>query len=202
MAWQVTNYLTILAQFNDAYIRRKSPMSLAFPFSVPYTETGNNVYNLRLHDSFVAILFYFPSFDLKEDVYHFSSLHGCHNGHDSVSNHQPHDCLLLNRLSRRRSKKISKFRVTGLCAGNSPETGELPAQMNSNAENVSIWWRHHVSSICNTFHWQFLKRQSYETLCQLVCYALSETAFHVKVQLLCVGVYTYLKLYTGCIFGV
>ena len=40
--------------------------------------------------------------------------------------------------------KTSKLRVTGLCAGNSPETGEFPAQMASNAENVSIWWRHHV----------------------------------------------------------
>ena len=65
-----------------------------------------------------------------------------HNGRDDVSNHQPHDCL-LNRLFRRRSKKPSKLRVTGLCAGNSPETGEFPAQMASNAENVSIWWRHH-----------------------------------------------------------
>ena len=35
------------------------------------------------------------------------------------------------------------LRVTGLCAGNSPVTGEFPAQMASNAENVSIWWRHH-----------------------------------------------------------
>ena len=51
---------------------------------------------------------------------------------------------LLNRLFRLRSKKTSKLRVTGLCAGNSPETGEFPAQMASNAENVSIWWRHHV----------------------------------------------------------
>ena len=42
-----------------------------------------------------------------------------HNGHDSVSNHQPHGCL-LNRLFRRRSKKTSKLRVTGLCVGNSP----------------------------------------------------------------------------------
>ena len=25
----------------------------------------------------------------------------------------------------------------------SPGTGEFPAQMASNAENVSIWWRHH-----------------------------------------------------------
>ena len=66
-----------------------------------------------------------------------------HNGRDSVSNHQPHDCL-LNRLFRRRSKKTSKLRATGLCVGNSPGTGEFPAQMASNAENVSIWWRHHA----------------------------------------------------------
>ena len=46
-----------------------------------------------------------------------------HNGRDSVSNHQPHDCL-LNRLFRRRSKKTSKLRVTGLCVGNSPLTSE------------------------------------------------------------------------------
>ena len=66
-----------------------------------------------------------------------------HNGCDSVSNHQPHDCL-LNRLFRCRWKKTSKLRVTGLCAGDSPGTGEFPAQMASNAENVSIWWRHHA----------------------------------------------------------
>ena len=39
-----------------------------------------------------------------------------HNGRNSVSIHQPHDCL-LNRLFRRRSKKTSKLRVTGLCVG-------------------------------------------------------------------------------------
>ena len=42
-----------------------------------------------------------------------------HNDLDGVSNHQPHGCL-LNRLFRRRSKKTSKLRVTGLCVGNSP----------------------------------------------------------------------------------
>ena len=42
-----------------------------------------------------------------------------HNGRDGVSNQQPHDCI-FNRLIRRRSKKTSKLRVTGLCAGNSP----------------------------------------------------------------------------------
>ena len=65
-----------------------------------------------------------------------------HNDHDSVSTHQPHDCL-LNRLFRHRSKKTSKLRVTGLCEGNPPGTGEFPAQMASYAENFSIWWRHH-----------------------------------------------------------
>ena len=48
-----------------------------------------------------------------------STLPWRHNDHDSVSNHQPHGCL-LNRLFRRRSKKTSKLRVTGLCVGNSP----------------------------------------------------------------------------------
>ena len=65
-----------------------------------------------------------------------------HNEHDDVSNHQPRDCL-LNRLFRHTWKKTSKFRVTGLCVGNSPVTGEFPAQGASNAENASIWWRHH-----------------------------------------------------------
>ena len=51
---------------------------------------------------------------------------------------------LLNRLFWRRSKKTSKLHVTGLCVGNSPGTGEFPAQMTSYVENVSIWWRHHA----------------------------------------------------------
>ena len=71
------------------------------------------------------------------------SLQWRHNGRDGVSNHQPHDCL-LNRLFRRRSKKTPKLRVTGLCEWNSPVAGELSAQMASNAENISIWWCHHV----------------------------------------------------------
>ena len=74
------------------------------------------------------------------------SLRWRHNDHAGVSNHQPHGCL-LNRLFRRKSKKTSKLRVTGLCVGNSPGTGEFPAQMASYAENVSIWWRHHVLPI-------------------------------------------------------
>ena len=35
---------------------------------------------------------------------------------------------IVCRIFRRRSKKTSKLRVTGLCAGNSPVTSEFPAQ--------------------------------------------------------------------------
>ena len=41
-------------------------------------------------------------------------------------------------------RKHQSSALLAICAGNSPVTGEFPAQMASNAENVSIWWRHHV----------------------------------------------------------
>ena len=80
------------------------------------------------------------------------SLRWRHNDHAGVSNHQPHGCL-LNRVFRRKSKKTSKLRVTGLCVGNSPGTGEFPAQMASYAENVSIWCRHHVKAQHSRLNW-------------------------------------------------
>ena len=66
-----------------------------------------------------------------------------HNECDGVSNRRRLHCL-FNCGFRRWSKKTAKLRVTGLCAGNSSVTGEFPAQMASNAENVSIWLRHNV----------------------------------------------------------
>ena len=76
-----------------------------------------------------------PDLQINGSEYRESSysLQWRHNGRDGVSNHQPYDCL-LDRLFRRISKKTPKIRVTGLCAGNSPVTGECPAQMASNAE--------------------------------------------------------------------
>ena len=75
-----------------------------------------------------------------------------HNERDDVSNHRRLDCL-HNLLFRRGPKKTSKLRVTGLCEGKSPVTGEFPAQRASNAENVSIWWRHHGPSIWTCSWW-------------------------------------------------
>ena len=99
--------------------------------------------------------------NLKYKTYYETALRWRHNERDSVSNHQPHDCL-LNRLFRRRSKKTSKLRVTGLCVGNSAGTGEFPAQMAIHAENVSIWWRHHG----NVLH--YIRRSQNEFLWYLI----------------------------------
>ena len=55
-----------------------------------------------------------------------------HNGRNGVAKQQPHDCI-INRLFRRRSKKTSKVRVTGLCVGNSPGT-----------VGMAPWWHGHA----------------------------------------------------------
>ena len=63
----------------------------------------------------------------------------------------------------RRSKKTSKLRVTGLCEGKSPMTGESPLPMASNADSVSIWWRHHNRSSSNAEMFLMVLLSSYST---------------------------------------
>ena len=100
------------------------------------------VYQITSGSLFPLVTYGFPRGPVMHKA--IQSLRWRHNERDSVSNHQPHDCLgLLYHLFRRKSKKTSKIRFTGLCVGNSPVTGEFPVQMASTAENVSIWWRHH-----------------------------------------------------------
>ena len=77
-----------------------------------------------------------------------------------------------------RSKKTSKLRVTGLCAGNSPVTGEFPAQRASNAENVSIWWRHH--GVRNTNVCPFCFRINY--ISGLIITRNAE-GFHIRIKI-------------------
>ena len=57
----------------------------------------------------------------------FYSLQWRHNEHDDASNHRGLHCL-LKHLFRRRSKKTSNLRLTGLCEGNPPVTGGFPSQ--------------------------------------------------------------------------
>ena len=63
------------------------------------------------------------------------------NIHLVVSNHWSFNCL-FNSLWRPTSNKHQST-LLSFCEGNSPVTGEFPAQRDSSAEKASIWWRHH-----------------------------------------------------------
>ena len=94
------------------------------------------------------------------------TLHWRHDGCDSVSNHQPHN-YLLNRSCGRISKKTSKLRVTGLCAGNSPVIGEFPAQRASNGKCF-----HSMTSSCSGTC-IMTPRKPYKHTNFIICLALS-----------------------------
>ena len=97
------------------------------------------------------------------------SLRWRHNERDSVSNHQPHGCL-LNSLLSRRSKKTLKLRVTGLRVGNSPGPVNSPhkgpvsrkmfpfddvimfKRMWRHYDEVNIASRQHLLFRYNTYH--------------------------------------------------
>ena len=124
------------SNLNDYMFRSKSyfPKSKNLRKNVPRND--NLLENERFQEISIMMLHFILTLQWR------------HNERDGVSNHHPHDCL-PKRLFRRRSKKTSKLRVTGLCAGNSLVTGEFPAQRASNAENIFIWWRHHYAESIN-----------------------------------------------------
>ena len=70
---------------------------------------------------------------------HKSTLQWRHTERHGVSKYRRLEHL-LNRLQ---IKEKTKLRVNGLYEGNPPVTGGFPSQKASDAENVSIWWRHH-----------------------------------------------------------
>ena len=91
-----------------------------------YNDTNNGILSSEQNDWHFADHIFKYIFWLKIFIgIKISPLLWRYNGHDSVYNHQPHECL-LNSSFRCRSKRTSKLRVTGLCVGNSPETGEFP----------------------------------------------------------------------------
>ena len=62
-----------------------------------------------------------------------------HNGCDVVLDYRRLDCM-LKRLFKRSLVKTSKLRSLATV-----REGGFPSQRVSNAENVSIWWRHHAT---------------------------------------------------------
>ena len=109
--------------------------------------------------------------------------------------HWSHNSLALSHYHKMlwiASKKTSKLCVTGLCAGNSPVTGEFPAQMASNAETFSIWWRHHVTSfyLLSLIHtdWKNPNLNTYQVRRHIISYPalIISIRFHVYLIQICI----------------
>ena len=130
IASQITSIMVVYSTvYSDADQRKyQSSASLAFVWGI-YRRPVNSPHKWAV----TRKVFAFDDVIMK--IACVPKMHHCGSVRQSVS--------LLSRLFGCRSKKTSKLRVTGLCAGNSPGTGEFPAQMASYAENVSIWLRHH-----------------------------------------------------------
>ena len=97
---------------------------------LPLTADGALWFLIRVHRPFqhnVRTHFYYNDVIMDAMVFHITSL-----------------TIAYSTIFRHRSKKTSKLCVTGLYEANSPVIGEFPAQLTSNAENISIWCRHHV----------------------------------------------------------
>ena len=112
-----------------------------------------------------------------------------HNERNCVSNHQPRDCL-LKRLFSGRSKKTPKLLVTGLWEFTGDR--EFPAQRARNAENVSIWWRHHgepapcsfnIYSVVGTISWIHQIVTLRVRTCWLEIFQNSNTLYLIFLQL-------------------
>ena len=97
---------------------------------------------------------------------------------------------------------ISIDRVTDLCEGNSPVTGEFPAQWASNAENISILCRHHAKQgtaqgqgrvyptragrlLIYGFKWRIIQRLKCAIFSIYIFLNTYQKYIHVSTDLLC-----------------
>ena len=124
ITFMALEYSVTKGTLDDRYI---TPMSHRRISSINRTKSQHvNVSRLDLHLS-IEVRWWVENGDVDgaAPTGVLYSLRWRHNDQAGVSNHQPRGCL-LNRWFRRRSKKTSKLRVTGLCAGNSPEPVNSP----------------------------------------------------------------------------
>ena len=68
-----------------------------------------------------------------------------------------------------------------LC-GKSPVAGEFPVQMASHAENVSIWWRHHICMFSSQKQYKAVELHNgyigHDFLLETICYSDSHSHSH------------------------
>ena len=88
-------------------------------------------------------------------------------------------------LFRRRLKlKTSKLRITGLCEGNLPVIGGFLSQRASNAENVPLWWRHHVGT--DVRHWLLLSQNRL-----FPCWVVHICFWHILLRRYAIFIYNF-----------
>ena len=88
------------------------------------------IYMAKAHKAFIVL----PQTSSNTDTLHYDVIIGTMASQITS--------LMINLL-----KENIKPPRHWLWAGKSPGTGEFPAQMASYAENVSIWWRHHATTL-------------------------------------------------------
>ena len=135
------------------------------------------------------------------------SLQWRHNRRDGVLNHQPLDCL-LNRLFGRRSKKKSKLRVTGLCAGihrgpvNFPRKGPVTRKMFPFHDVIMcaspVRAVRAASYSSPLIHHPLGYRLESAKLEGILCLVLITCQCHQRFNSLCRFTYTYILLKMNC----
>ena len=78
------------------------------------------------HESPLLVLWEIASSLSKHGKIHWHTIYGPTHYSDVIMSVMASQITSLNRLFRRRSKKISKFRAPSLCEGNSLVTGSIP----------------------------------------------------------------------------
>ena len=97
-------------------------------------------------------------------IIHFAPLQWRHNGRASISNYQPHDCL-LNRLFRRRSKKTSSAASMAFVPGihrwplNSPHKWPVTRKMFPFDDVIMVMRIIQLSTWVLNFVWPTLQRR-------------------------------------------
>ena len=112
-------------------------------YFITTTDLGRQTYSryLYLCNFLIRIVtIYFRVGRWSHPARYLYTLRWRHNGRDWVSNHQASPLFTQPFIQAQIKENIKAPRHWPLCG---EFTGEFPAQMASNAENVSIWWRHH-----------------------------------------------------------
>ena len=119
----------MMTHFNDAYIRNPASVTLRwFPFD------NTNMY-------FHFISFFATGMSQGAGIHSHARqkhLQWRHIERDGVSSHRRLDCV-LNRLFRRRSKKTSKLRVTGLFEGKCLNIMTTPGSLTAHRVESRDW---------------------------------------------------------------